>query len=122
MARLCLECQLFEQPFDTVEPGVALDCELERLAFEGGVTGIEKGDHRSRLAEMSPGGLDQVALPPRLRGRGQRGSAALAKRHALRAARIDQRRVDNAGLRHVTAPGDAELAPSAARTKWICSA
>ena len=55
--------QLLQHLFDAGEPIVALDGQQERLGFQFTVVGVEEGDHRCRLAEVTPGGLHQVALP-----------------------------------------------------------
>ena len=113
---LCIE--LVQQPLDALKAFVAFDCDMQRLALEPVVTGIEKGDHGRRLAEVTPGGLDDLALPPGLIGRRRRPVAALAKIHALARARLGIQLV----RAHVTDPGSARLAPSAPRAKPIWSA
>src|SRR6185503_1195888 len=65
--QLCIE--LLQQPFNAREALVTFNREMQRLAFQRVVTGVEEGDHRRSLAEVAPGGLNQVALPPRLIGR-----------------------------------------------------
>lgn len=118
--QLCIE--LLQQPFNAREALVAFNRKMQGLAVQPVVTGVEKGDHGRRLAEVAPGGLNQLALPARLVGRRHGGIAAFAKGDGLSTASAGRVLVDPLGLAHVTDPGVAGLAPSASRTKWICSA
>src|SRR5438067_9077908 len=93
---------------------------MERQSVERGMAGVEEGDHGRRIAEMAPGRLDHMALPPRLFG-GHRGIAALAKFHRPGAARVCRGRAGGIGAAHVTDPGSAGPAPSASRVRAICS-
>ena len=86
-----LEGQLLQQPFDPLEPVIALDRQMERLGIKQVVAGVEESDHGLRLAEVAPRRLQDVVLPPRLFGRGLWNVAAFAKRHGL-AGSVDRRR------------------------------
>lgn len=113
--QLCTE--LLQQPFNARQALVAFNREMQRLALQRFVTGIEEGNHGRRVAEVAPGSLNQVALPPRLVGRRHRGIAAFAKWDRLSTASTGRLQIDRLGLAHVTDPGAAGLAPSASRTK-----
>src|SRR5438045_4960530 len=97
---------------------------MERQSFERLVTGVEEGDHRLRAAKMTPGGLDEIALPPRLLGGHRRTAAALVERHGSGALSRRFNRVLAGAIgrvAHVTDPGSARVAPSASRVRPICS-
>jgi len=113
--QLCTK--LLQQPFNAREALVAFNREMQRLALERVVTGIEECDHGRRFAEVVPGGLNQVALPPGLVGRWHGGIAAFAKCDGPSIASTGRLLVDRFGLAHVIDPGSAGLAPRAPRTK-----
>jgi len=58
-----------EQLLHLRQPGIAFDGEMERLALQSVVAGVEEGDDGAGLTEVAPRGLDHVALPARLFGR-----------------------------------------------------
>src|SRR5579884_2913032 len=64
--QLCIE--LPQQPFNARQALVAFNREMQSLALQRLVMGVEEGNHGRRVAEVAPGSLDQVALPPRLVG------------------------------------------------------
>jgi len=65
-SRLCLEGHSLQQSFDLHQPLVALDGEMEWLTIQLVVWGVQKGDDRPRLAEVTPRTSKHIALPPRL--------------------------------------------------------
>jgi hypothetical protein len=66
---------------------------------------------------VTPGESYNVCLPPRLLGRRQGPAAALAECHGRGATWVGGRSLPAMSFGHVTDPGDAGLAPRAARTK-----
>jgi hypothetical protein len=70
-----------EQFYDASEPLVALNREMQRLAFEGGMIGVEECDHWARLSEMTPSELEDGSLASRLVWSWRRQFAALVKCH-----------------------------------------
>lgn len=116
MGSLQLGIGLLQQPFNAREALVAFDREMQRLALQRVVMGVEEGNRRRRLSEVTPRGLNKVALPPQL-VRWHRRNAAVAKSNGLSTVSIGRGLFDRLGPAHVTDPGIAGVAPSASRTK-----
>ncbi|HET9698523.1 MAG TPA: hypothetical protein VFP40_16750 [Terriglobales bacterium] len=59
---LGLPYHLLEQVFDPSQALLALDCEMERLTFQGDVWSVQEGDYRSWLTKVTPCKLHYASL------------------------------------------------------------
>src|SRR6185503_16238093 len=100
--QLGLQRELLEQRLHALQSGIALDRDMKRLALERFVPGVKEGDGRSRRAEVAPGGLNDVALPPGFLGSRARNGASLAERHGPWPPRVGFGRPGRFRRRHVT--------------------
>src|SRR5438128_9181969 len=113
---LGLRSHLLEQRLNPLEPFVAFNREMERLAIKGRVAGVEECDDRTRLAEVAPRRLEHIGLTPRLLRRRRRSFAGLAKGHAAAGNRLRCWIFGRILRRHFALPS------SAARVSSVCSA